>query len=137
MLLTRIIYNMRDIQNREDLKQIVELFYKKLLSDNKINHFFIKFKDSKTLSEHLTILVDFWDNIVFYSGTYQRNAMAPHLTLHQEHPMETEHFEIWLNHLSASIDKNFKGDNCQILKTRALSIATVMRIKISELNQNL
>lgn len=128
---------MRDIQNREDLKQIVELFYKKLLSDNKINHFFKKFRDPKTLSEHLAILVDFWDNIVFYSGTYQRNAMAPHMTLHQEHPMKAEHFEIWLNHLSAAIDENFKGDNCQILKNRALSIATVMRIKISELNQNL
>lgn len=128
---------MRDIQNREDLKQIVQLFYEKLLSDDKINHFFIKFRDSRTLSEHLAILVDFWDNIVFYSGTYQRNAMAPHLMLHKESPMKTEHFEIWLNHLSTAVDEHFKGDNCQILKTRALSIATVMRIKISELNQNL
>ena len=128
---------MPDIQNREDLEQIVQLFYKKLLSDNQINHFFTKFRDPKILSEHLAILVDFWDNVVFYSGTYQRNAMAPHVMLHKEKAMKTEHFEIWLEHLSAAVDENFKGDNCQILKTRALSIATVMRIKISELNQNL
>ncbi|MFD1316881.1 group III truncated hemoglobin [Namhaeicola litoreus] len=127
---------MRDIQNRTDLKVIVELFYEKLLSDKKINHFFEKFRDPKTLAEHLDILVDFWDNIVFYSGTYQRNAMASHLMLHRGHPMKPEHFDTWLNHLSAAIDKNFQGDNCHILKTRALSIATVMRIKINELDQN-
>jgi hemoglobin len=128
---------MPDIQNRQDLEQIVELFYVKLLSDNRINHFFEKFRDPTTLAEHLDILVDFWDNIVFYSGAYQRNAMAPHLLLHRKNPMKPEHFEIWLNHLSTAIDENFNGDNCHILKTRALSIATVMRIKTSELNQNL
>jgi hemoglobin len=39
------------------------------------------------------------------------------------------HFEIWLNLFNESVDHNFKGENAHTIKARALSIATVMRIK--------
>ncbi|MEN8124151.1 MAG: group III truncated hemoglobin [Bacteroidota bacterium] len=119
----------KDISNRDDLYLIVSEFYKELLTSNEMKHFFEKFQNSNTLEEHLQTLVDFWDNILFYSGTYQKNAMQPHINLHQKKPFSENHFKIWLELFNQSIDSNFEGKNASILKNRALSIATVMRIK--------
>ncbi len=124
---------LRDIDNREDIYLIVSEFYKKLLADQGINHFFEKFNDQNTLDHHLSVLVDFWDNVLFYSGTYAKNAMMPHLKLHKKKPFSTDHFKIWLNHFNNSIDENFSGTNAHNLKNRALSIATIMQIKVKEL----
>lgn len=118
-----------DIQNREDLYLIVNEFYKKLLVDEDMKHFFEKFDTKDSLEKHLQILVDFWDNILFYSGTYQRNAMRPHIELNKTKPFKKSHFNIWLNHFHQSIDDNFKGENAEVAKNRATSIATVMQLK--------
>ena len=85
--------------------------------------------DNDELEEHLQVLVDFWDNILFYSGTYNKNAMQPHVQLHQKKPFTEKHFEIWLSLFNASVDENFAGIHADTVKARALSIATVMRLK--------
>ena len=86
----------KDVSNRDDLHLIVTEFYKKLLVNKEIKHFFEKFQDKTVLDKHLTTLVDFWDNILFYSGTYNKNAMQPHILLHQKKPFTKVHFETWL-----------------------------------------
>lgn len=118
-----------DITNREDLYLVVSEFYKKLLSQKEMQHFFEKFNNKDTLEKHLNILVDFWDNILFYSGTYQKNAMQPHVQLHQKKPFSQQHFKIWIQLFNESVDNHFKGNNAHTIKTRALSIATIMQIK--------
>ncbi len=119
----------KDISNRNDLYMIVSEFYKKLLSNNEMKHFFEKFQNKNILEEHLQVLVDFWDNVLFQSGKYRKNAMRPHIDLHQEKPFSEKHFEIWLQLFNQSIDAHFEGTNTTIIKNRALSIAAVMRIK--------
>ncbi len=119
----------KDVSNREDLYLIVKEFYDKLLVDKHLKHFFEKFQEENTLEHHLQTLVDFWDNILFYSGTYNKNAMQPHLLLHQKKPFSKIHFETWLQLFNQSVDDNFEGENASVLKNRALSVATVMRIK--------
>ena len=123
-----------DIENREDIYLLVKTFYVKLMNDDLMRHFFIDFTNPEHLEIHLQTLVDFWDNILFFSGGYRKNAMAPHLKLHQEKPFKKEHFKSWLSMFSASVDELFQGDNAHAAKSRAQSIATVMEIKISELN---
>lgn len=122
----------RDIENRDDLYEIVKSFYKKLLNDAEIRHFFVQFLDENHLEAHLKILVDFWDNILFFSGGYRKNAMQPHLKLHQKTPIQKKHINAWLSMFNASIDELFEGDNVHALKSRAQSIAIVMEIKIFE-----
>lgn len=118
-----------DIKTREDLFLIVDEFYKKLLVNDEMKLFFEKFKDPDKLHHHLTTLVDFWDNILFYSGTYQKNAMKPHIALHQKKPFNENNFKTWLSLFNQSVDNHFNGINAHTIKTRALSIATIMQIK--------
>lgn len=118
------------LKSREDIYLVVSQFYKKLLADAEMLHFFEKFLHENELEEHLQTLVDFWDNTIFYSGTYQKNAIQPHIELNKKNPFTQRHFELWLKHFHQTIDENFKGETAEIAKNRATSIATVMKIKI-------
>lgn len=121
-----------DITNREDLLKLVTLFYEKLLADPSISYLFTEVSKID-LSHHLPVLVDFWDNFLFQSDTYRKNAMQPHLDLHAQSPLTKEHFITWLSYFKASVDELFEGEKAFQAKERATSIATVMQIKISQL----
>jgi hemoglobin len=121
----------KDIENRDDLLLLMQEFYKKLLSDNSISYLFTDVAKIN-LDHHFPVLVDFWDSILFQSDTYHKNAMQPHLALHQKSPLQKHHFETWLRYFKESVDELFSGDNSFIIKERATSIATVMQIKIRQ-----
>jgi hemoglobin len=118
-----------DIRNREDLLKLVTSFYDKLLKDNSINYLFTEVAKID-LTHHLDVLVDFWDNILFQKDTYRKNAMQPHLNLHQKSPLQKQHFDLWLKYFNNTVDELFEGEKAFLAKERALSIATVMQIKI-------
>ncbi len=122
----------KDIENRDDIYLLVKMFYVKLLNDDLMHHFFEDFTDPDHLEKHLQILVNFWDNILFYSGTYKKNAMQPHIELHVKKPFKIQHFQQWLLHFKNTVDDHFVGENAHAAKSRATSIATVMQIKIFE-----
>ena len=123
----------KDIETREDIYVLVKEFYKKLMTDDLISHFFEDISNPFLLEEHLQVLVNFWDNILFYSGEYRKNAMQPHLRLHQTKPFSSEHFKCWLSNFNSTVDLMFECEIAHAAKTRALLIATVMEIKINEL----
>jgi hemoglobin len=123
----------KDIETRDDLLLLMQQFYKKLLADDSISYLFTDVAKIN-LDHHLPVLVDFWDSILFQSGTYQKNAMQPHLALHQKSPLTRYHFETWLGYFKESVDELFAGDNAFIIKERATSIAAVMQIKTIQLS---
>jgi hemoglobin len=120
----------KDIKDRQDIYVIVDDFYKKLLQDRELKHFFEKFKKDDSLQKHLNVLVDFWDNVLFYTGTYNKNAMLPHIELNKSKPFQKQHFERWLHLFYQAVDDNFTGEIAEVAKNRATSIATVMKLKI-------
>lgn len=126
---------LKDIENRDDIYLLVKKFYVKLLNDDVMYHFFEDFTDPIHLEKHLQILVNFWENILFYSGTYKKNAMQPHIDLQALKPFQVQHFQQWLLHFKNTVDEHFEGEMAHVAKTRAISIATVMQIKISEINK--
>jgi len=120
---------MSDIQTREDLHLLMSEFYLKLLADSKISYIFIKVAKID-LVPHLEELVDFWEQILFERGIYRKNVLQIHTDLNQQSKLSEEHFAIWLNYFNTTIDENFSGPTAENMKTRALSIATVMKIKM-------
>ena len=122
----------KDISSREDLLQLISKFYEKLLAVDSINYLFTDIAKIN-LAHHLTVLVDFWDSILFQSDTYQKNAMQPHINLHQKSPLQPHHFETWLRYFNETVDELFEGEKAFLAKERALSVATVMKIKLKQL----
>jgi hemoglobin len=121
----------KDIDKRADLELLMEKFYSKLLADASISYLF-KDVAKIDLSKHLPVLVDFWESILFQADTYRKNAMKIHTDLHQQSPLQSQHFKTWLGYFHATVDELFEGEKAELAKQRATSIATVMQIKLIE-----
>ncbi len=126
---------MKDIETQDDLYFLVDNLYQRLLSDSSISYIFTDVVKIK-LEEHLPILVTFWSQAIFDTGGYFNNLTKIHLDINEKEKLTPELFTIWLNHFNAAVDANFIGNNAEKIKTQALSLATVMQIKINIDNNN-
>ena len=124
---------MNDIKTQEDLYLLVANFYQKLLSDNRISYIFTDIVKIK-LEEHLPILVTFWSQVILGTGGYSNNLTQIHLDVDLKEHLSPELFRIWLEHFYAAVDENFMGENSEKIKTQALSLATILKIKIAQQN---
>jgi hemoglobin len=60
--------------------------------------------------------------------------MVAHEQLHQKSPLSAEHFDRWLQLFLSTVNELFEGEKAELIKQRALSIATMMRIKVFPTN---
>jgi hemoglobin len=120
---------MKDIETRRDLERLMAAFYEKLLADPEIAFVFTDVAQMD-LQAHLPHIVDFWDANLLQGTGYAKNVMKIHLDLNDKIHLEKRYFDIWLGHLFATIDAHFTGERAETMKTRALSVATVMQIKM-------
>ena len=119
----------KDIKTRADIELLVTTFYDKVKTDPVIGHIFTSvFKVN--WQRHLPVMFDFWDNTLFYTGSYGGNPMESHRRLHRIFPLNEDHFNRWVALFMQTIDELFEGEKALLAKQRALSIATVMKIKI-------
>ena len=121
---------MKDIESRTDLELLTSKFYNRLLTDENINYIFTDVAKIN-LEEHLPIITDFWELSIFHTGNYRNNPMQIHIELNDKKQLTSAQFDIWLQHFNATTDDLFTGPNADKIKTRALSIATIMKIKVS------
>ncbi|MGQ2985295.1 group III truncated hemoglobin [Flavobacterium sp.] len=121
---------MKEIESRQDLEFLLAEFYNKLLNDPVISYIFTDVAKID-LEHHLPILADFWELSIFHTGNYRNNPMQVHMDLNNKEKLTEEHFNIWLSHFYDTVDEHFEGLNAEKIKTRAISIATVMKIKLA------
>lgn len=116
---------MNDIQTRTDIDLIMRVFYERALADEVIGYIF-RDVAKLDLEEHLPIIGDFWESLLFGTRAYQqhgRNPMMVHLALHLKEPLTAEHFERWLKIFEFSIKEEFCGEMADLLLMRAQAIA--------------
>lgn len=120
----------RDIESRIDIERILFAFYKKVLSDELIAHFFTKVVPLD-LETHIPVITDFWETVVLNTQTYRKNVMEVHQRINQLSSIKKEHLDRWVKTFAETIDENFEGENATLMKHRARSIATLMDIKLN------
>ena len=120
---------MSDITNREDLRNLMECFYTKALVDEIIGHFFTEVIQLN-MEKHLPLIIDFWETVVFEKAKYKGNVLEVHQHIHQLSAFREEHFTRWVSLFKQTIDELYAGDHAELVKQRAESIATVMKIKL-------
>lgn len=118
-----------DIHNRSDLSILMTHFYKSLLSDDEISFFFTDIAKID-IEKHIPHIVDFWENLLFNTCSFTGNIFEKHLQLHQISKLDKTHFDLWLKYFYNSVDTLYAGDNSEKIKTRALSIATIIQSKL-------
>ena len=114
---------MNDINNREDIIALVNLFYEKVKKDDLLASFFAHVNWPK----HLPTMYDFWASMLLGERTYMGAPFQKHISL----GIESEHFDRWLFIFHQTVNENFKGEKAEEAKQRAASIAGVWQHKLS------
>ncbi len=119
----------KDIHNRKDIEWLVNHFYEKVKSDPQLGHIFndVAHVDWE---KHLPRMYDFWENIILQTGPYKGNPMTAHFRVHAMFPFTREAFQRWLGLFNETLEHHFEGPNTELARQRALSIATVMEMKL-------
>ncbi|MGG9971118.1 group III truncated hemoglobin [Ferruginibacter sp. SUN002] len=119
----------KDIETITDIQLLVNAFYEKVKADKTIGYIFndvVKVNWEK----HLPVMYNFWENTLFFTGTYEGNPMELHKQLHRLTPLTAAHFKEWTLLFTSTVDELFSGTKAELAKQRALSIATIMQVKI-------
>ena len=119
----------QEITSSADIEQLVNAFYQKAKHDDLIGHFFSEVV-KVNWEKHLPVMYKFWENVLFYTGGYEGNPIDLHKHIHAISPLSAMHFHRWYELFSCTVDELFVGDKATLAKQRALSISTIMQIKI-------
>jgi hemoglobin len=119
----------KDIATRKDIEILVDEFYSKIREDEQIGFIFSDIA-KVNWQKHLPIMYDFFENMLFYTGSYTGNPMELHKHISRLFPLTEDHFRQWNYLFSKTVDELFVGTTASLVKERAKSIAAVMQIKI-------
>ncbi len=124
----------KDIETREDLEHMLAMFYKKAFEDDLISRFFIEVVPLN-LEQHLPVITDFWESVLLNAKGYRKNVMDIHAHIHSISPIKKVHLDRWLKLFTGTVDELFEGSKATLAKQRAISIATLMDIKLNHSDQ--
>lgn len=118
-----------DITTIDDIKVMVDTFYKKVLADELIGPIF---NDVAKLDwdKHMPIMYSFWGSMLLGTQTYRSNPMTKHIALDKLFPLNKEHFGRWLEIWQQNLNEHFDGPIKEQASTRAANIASVMEYKV-------
>ncbi len=120
---------MKKLEAREDIEQLVNSFYTKVIKDEKIASFFTDIAKVEW-DKHLPKMYSFWESILFGQMTYKGNPMGAHFPVNEIKAMEQEHFDRWLELWTETVEENFSGENADLAIYKAQNIAKLMAFKM-------
>jgi len=118
---------MQDIVERNDIITLVDGFYNKVQADALLAPLFSHVK----WETHLPIMYDFWSSMILGEQSYRGNPFQPHKVL----PLNTDHFQQWMNLFYETVDEHFTGPSADEIKMRAQNIARVFQYKMGILKE--
>ncbi len=121
----------KEITSRKDIIQLVDAFYEKIKKDEMLGYIFNDIA-KVNWDKHLPTMYDFWENTLFFTGTYSGNPVQQHANLNQIMPITKAHFDYWNKLFVETVDTNFEGEKAELAKQRALSISIVLQMKIAQ-----
>lgn len=121
----------KDIENMEDVKLLVDTFYERVRKDSLIGEIFDNVIEDRW-PEHLEKMYRFWQTILLNEHTYTGRPFVPHMKL----PVEKEHFDRWLELFFETIDELFTGKKAELAKWQGNRMAQMFQIKIDYFRQN-
>jgi len=120
-----------DIVSRKEIIILVDMFYAKIKVDFTLGFIFNEVANVNW-EKHLPIMYNFWENTLFFTGSYSGNPVNLHTHLHHLTPLNNTHFDQWNKLFVETVDENFEGLNADLIKQRAISISLVLAQKIAQ-----
>lgn len=121
---------LQDIDTHEDVLSMLRAFYERAFADDLIGPVFVDIA-RMDLDTHLPVICDFWETVLFRTGTYRGNALRPHQLLHAKADLTPEHFARWLQLWCRTIDERYQGAHADQAKIQGTRIAGAMTRRIT------
>ncbi len=121
----------KDLENRNDIVQLIDAFYQKATKDEIIGRFFTEVIQL-SWEKHLPIMYNFWESVLFGTGSYRGNPILRHIELHQKSALQTIHFEQWQQLFFATLNEHFEGTKTEEAKQKVVMMAKLMQYKIEQ-----
>ena len=121
---------MKKLETRQDIEDLVNLFYDKVQNDDKIGFFF---NDVAKVdwAHHLPKMYSFWETLLFGQISYKGNPMAMHFPINEKVPLEKAHFAHWVKLWTETVEENFAGEMAELAIYKATNIANLMGYKMA------
>lgn len=127
----KVSESVKEILDLEDVKLLVDAFYAKIQTDEKLGDIFNGIIQNRW-PEHLEKMYSFWQTILLGEHTYYGSPFKPHASM----PLEVEHFNQWLHLFYETIDTHFVGEKADEAKWRSKKMAEMFRFKIEYYRDN-
>ena len=115
----------KEIENREDVRLLVNTFYLKIREDELLGPIFNTHIIGEQWPVHLEKLTDFWVTALFGDICFKGNPTLAHRTVDKNlnHTIAQYHFEQWITLWHNTIDSLFEGALANRAKKASESMA--------------
>lgn len=121
-----------DVVGRNEIELLVNSFYRSVRADGLLGPVF----DEVTKvdwEEHIPKLCDFWETVLFRTGSYKGNPLGVHRQLTKDVKMNRAMFDRWIELFKQTMDRHFQGENAEHLKRVAVDMAGVIHSRLHEM----
>lgn len=115
----------RVIKSRDEIKDLVDLFYSAVRKDQSIGPIFNQVI-GHNWSTHLERMYQFWETLLFASGGFKGSPYQ----VHEKLPLTENHFNRWLQLFEKTLADNFEGDKADEALSKAENIALIFQYKL-------
>lgn len=111
-----------ELASRAEIDVLVRRFYDRALGDPMLAPVFDVLA-AFGLEEHLVVVGDFWEQILFRTTRYTGAFIPVHRALHGQHGLTPARFERWLRLWHETVDELFVGLGAERAKSKADAMA--------------
>ncbi len=115
-----------DLDSPERIREFVEVFYDKLLKDERLAPIFLDVA-AVDIREHFPRIQAYWEKLLLGGSDYKRHTMNIHRQLHSKEALTDADFARWLDYFITSADAHFAGERTERAKRVAAQIADNMQ----------
>lgn len=115
-----------ELSSRADIDRLVEHFYERAMVDPLLAPVF-EVLAIVGLDDHLVVVGDFWEQILFRTTRYEGAFTPVHRALHGKYGLTPVRFERWRELWHESVDELFTGVDADRAKSKADAMVTALR----------
>ena len=110
-----------DLDNKDNIKQFIDLFYQQVLEDDVLAHIFLDVVKID-VAVHIPIIRRYWEKLLLGEQNYKRHTMNIHRDIHDKFPLSEKEFERWLSLFVTTAETYYEGEKTD----RAIQVASTI-----------
>ena len=123
---------MKEIETREDVNHLVNIFYAKIRKDDLLGDIFNSHIADEQWPANLEKLTDFWETNLFGVPKFKGNPTQKHINVDKNlnYGVTQIHFSRWLQLWFETINELYEGERAEKAKQAARKMATGQYIMV-------